>query len=227
MTWHKSAFRLCVSVGLMLASAGCGGDGDDGSSGDVPPGFSADRCLVQVHGRSEEGAAPRELRDYAVLRPDGNAPNEGGGRKWTYDTDEAYSDSLDRITQVVDDAACQAVVLHGFSNGGGLTGALLCRGETLDGRLVGAIVDDPVPDDSSPCRPDPSVKIVVFWTGGLEKATPGRSCAELGWTCAGNDRLVGIDEYAARLGVSVTPSVHDEHLVYGDAPQIEQWLVTE
>ncbi len=224
MTWRRSAILLCATIGLAVANASCGSEVEDGSSWEVPPGFNADRCLVQVHGRSEEGAAPRKLSDYAVLRPDGNVPNEGGGRKWTYDTDESYSDALARITEVVDDAGCQVVVLHGFSNGGGFTGALLCRGETLGGRLVGAVVDDPVPDDSSPCRPDASVKIAVFWTGGLEGATPGRSCAELGWTCAG-DFLVGIEEYAERLGAAVTPSVHDEHLVYDDAPQIREWLV--
>lgn len=208
-----------------LGSVSCADSEGTANAGSVPAGFSADRCLVQVHGRSEQGAPPAMRDGYAVLRPDGNSANPtGDGRMWTYDSPESYDDALRRVTEVVDDAGCRRVVLHGFSNGGGLLGAVICRGETLQGRLAGAIVDDPVPDDSSPCMPDPSVAVVVYWTGGLEEATAGASCEDLGWVCAGSGVLVGIEEYARRLGTQVTPSIHTEHLVYSNAPEINEWL---
>lgn len=214
---------MTMAAVVLLTALSCSGANDEASTGTVPKGFSAERCLVQVHGRSERGAPPMTTEEFAVLRPDANLPYDGGGRVWEYGTDDDYADALAQVIDVVDDTSCRSVVLHGFSNGAAFVGAVLCRGETLGGRLVGAVVDDPVPDDVHPCSPDRSVRIVVYWTGGLEGADPGRPCDELGWTCA-SDRLVGIEEYSRRLGVDVTPSVHTEHMVYEDAPQIHEWL---
>lgn len=209
----------------ITAGAACSGADDAADAGRVPTGFSAERCLVQLHGRSEDGAVPRRLDGYAVLRPGGNEANPtGSGRVWLYRDDDEYAEALAQVTEVVDAAGCTQVVLHGFSNGGGFLGNLLCRGETLDGRLVGAVVDDPVPDDSSPCTPDPSVPVSVFWTGGLEEATAGAQCDELGWTCSGSGVLVGIDEFARRLGAAVAPSIHTDHRVYDNPPEIHDWL---
>lgn len=214
-----------VAALLVLIVTACGGDDDaaPAPSTTFPPDFAADTCLVEVHGRSETGAAPRQEDGWAVLRPDGNEAHDPG-RVWVYDTDEALAEARGRVTEVIDAAGCTTVALHGFSNGAAFAAALACTGETLDGRLVGVVVDDPVPDDASPdCAVDPDVEIALYWTGGLD-VDAGDSCDELGWTCAGGDELVGIEEYARRLGADVQPSVHDEHVVHDSPPEPERWL---
>lgn len=233
MTAHHRARRsrrssLHVALGLLLGTAlvGCGDDEPSaGPPTTFPPDFSAERCLVTVHGRSGDGAAPRHHEGWAELSPSGNEAWRDGGRVWIYDTEESYAEARSRITEVVDAAGCERVALHGFSNGAAFVGALACRGEDLGGRLVGVIVDDPVPDDSSPdCAPAEDVEVAVYWTGGLSEAQPGASCDDLGWTCAGGDELVGIDEYARRLGVEVQQSPHTDHIAHRDAPEIAEWL---
>ncbi len=215
-----------VAVLLGAATLGCGGDEPTaGPPTTFPPDFRAERCLVTVHGRTGDGAAPRQLDGWAELSPSGNEAWKDGGRVWIYDTEESYAEARSRITEVVDAAGCERVALHGFSNGAAFVGALACRGEDLDGRLVGVIVDDPVPDDSSPdCEPATTVDVAVYWTGGLSEAEAGASCEDLGWTCAGGDELVGIDEYADRLGAEVQRSPHSDHIAHRDAPEINEWL---
>jgi hypothetical protein len=145
---------------------------------------------------------------------------------WIYDTADAYEAARTKVAEVIESAGCSTVVLHGFSNGAAFAGALVCRGETFDGRLRGVVVDDPVPDDSSPeCSVAPDVGIALYWTGGLTDARTGASCDDLEWTCAGGDRLVGIEEYARRLGTTVQPSPHREHVPHDLAPELTDWLV--
>ena len=218
--------RATVVLAMTAAATGCGEDSSSaGPATTFPTDFEAANCLVTLHGRSGDGAAPRRHDGWAELSPPANEAWEGGGRVWVYDTEDAYADARSAVTEVVDAAGCERVVIHGFSNGAAFAGALACRGEDLDGRLVGVVVDDPVPDDSSPrCAPAAGLGVAVYWTGGLREAEPGASCEDLGWTCAGGDRLIGIDEYAERLGAVVQRSPHREHEAYRDAPEIAEWL---
>jgi hypothetical protein len=63
----------------------------------------------------------------------------------------------------------------------------------------------------------------LYWTGGLAaSATPGADCEAIDWTCAGGT-MIGIDAYAAALGVPATPSIHGDHQPYSDAPELTQW----
>ncbi len=220
-----SAWIGCVVVAAALLLLGCSSSDDATGAGTVPSDFDAERCLVRVHGRSDVGAPPVQRDGFAELAPDANEAFDGGGRVWIYDTDAAFDDARSRVLEVIDAAGCERVVLHGFSNGAAFTAALVCRGETFDGRLRGAVIDDPVPDDSSPdCAVDPSVEVALYWTGGLTEARAGASCSDLGWTCAGGDELIGVEELADRLGVEVNPSVHEDHRPYDDAPEVQEWL---
>lgn len=201
---------------------------DDGSGAtattSLPAGFAAERCVVRVHGRSETGAPPEQREGYAVLSPTGN-DTAGDGHQWRYDSEEATAEARTLIVDAVDAAGCERVVLHGFSNGGGFVGALVCGGDDLAGRLVGAVIDDPVPDDAVVgCAPAAGVERALFWTGALTQAERGASCEDIGWTCAG-DELLGIEAYAEALGVEVQPSPHDEHVWYDDPPEVEAWLL--
>lgn len=212
-------------MSALAALAGCSSGDDEGGASEVPDDFSAERCLVRVHGRSDAGAAPKMVDGYAELAPDANEAFDGGGRVWVYDTEDSAAAARGQVVEVIDDAGCEQVVLHGFSNGAAFVASMVCGGETFDGRLVGAVVDDPVTDDASPdCAPDPSVDVAVYWTGGLTEGVAGASCEELGWTCAGGDELIGIDEFAARLGAEVQESPYDEHRPYLDAPELTDWL---
>jgi hypothetical protein len=60
------------------------------------------------------------------------------------------------------------VVLSGFSNGASFVGKLVCSGETFGERLVGVVIDDPVPDlGVADCAPNSTVKTAPYWTGEL------------------------------------------------------------
>jgi pimeloyl-ACP methyl ester carboxylesterase len=155
------------------------------------------------------------------VSPNGNEP-VGDGWEWRYFPEDRFAQAVD----VVDQAAtgCDEVIIDGFSNGGAFAAKLYCRGETLDGRLRGVVVDDPVVDHATEgCAPDPIVNVALYWTGALEPpAVPGWECAEGGWTCEGGT-TVGIDAYAAALATEILPSPFEDHQWYLDAPELTLW----
>jgi pimeloyl-ACP methyl ester carboxylesterase len=212
---------------VVAALAGCGDDDDGGATAPttLPDGFTAERCLVRLHGKSETGAEA-QLRDDGVaeLAPTGNG-RAGEGHEWVYDPDEELDEAVATVADLVEEVGCTRVVLDGFSNGGAFAATVACRGETLDGALVGVVVDDPPPDEGVvDCAPAEGVELALYWTGALdEQAQPGADCDDLGWTCAGG-RLLGIDAYAEALGVEAQDSPFDEHRWYRDAPEIDTWL---
>jgi hypothetical protein len=197
-----------------------GGD-DNGLIGCRP----LNRCVVALHGLGGNGApSVRGLDGITYVYPAGNDA-AGWGRRWLYDDEGAYAAARDVVRRAIDDNGCGQVVVDGFSNGGGFAGKLLCRGETFDGRVVGFVLDDPVTDRSGDggCVRAPGVAAAMYWTGGLDFAPAGTDCASRGWTCDGAS-LVGRDEYAARLGVAVQPSIHGTHQPYIWPPEIAAWL---
>ncbi len=215
-------FRTALVAGpLLIAVAACGGGDDDATDAEE---VRAERCVVRLHGKGAEGApSTDDGGGIAVLSPDGNGTG-WGGRQWEYDTDFGVAAATDIITATVDQAACERIVVHGFSNGASMAAALYCTGEQLDGRLVGVIVDDPVTDAATEgCTPS-DLPVTIYWTGALdETAPPGTRCDSLDWTCEGGI-VRGIDAYAADIGVEATPSPYDEHRWYLDSPLPLMWL---
>lgn len=223
-----------MAIGGLVAGGGlvaCGDD-DDAAAPTAPTSaaatsaettITADRCLVRVHGRSERGT-PAQLRDgYVELAPDGNG-DYGDGYEWRYADPDDFRAARSVLEEAITASECRRVVLNGFSNGAAFTAKLACAGETFGDTLVGVVIDDPVPDAAViDCSPAPDVQIALYWTGGLADATPGASCNDLGWTCEG-DELLGIDAYAAAIGVEAQPSPFDEHRWHRDAPELVRWL---
>lgn len=213
-------------AGLVALLAACGDDEPSAAPTPTAPERSdvtSEACLVRIHGRSETGADPVARDGYAEVSPTGNGP-AGEGHEWVYDTDETYEEARDLVVGWVDAVACERVVLNGFSNGGGFTGALLCRGEDFGGRLAGVVIDDPVPDDAvEDCDPAPDVPVALYWTGALTEAEAGVACDDIGYTCAG-ETLLGIDAYAEALGVEAQASPNEEHVWFRDAPELPTWL---
>jgi dienelactone hydrolase len=215
-----------ATAALTLALTGACGDADDtddDTAGGRAP-VTAERCRVDLHGKGGDGAPARLDGDVAVLSPTGNG--EGwGGREWRYASDDELAAAIAAVRTAIDDAGCERVAIHGFSNGAAAAAAMLCSGETFDGRLVGVLVDDPVTDDATAgcARPD-DLPVDVLWTGALDEAAPpGTACADVDWTCAGAT-VRGIDAFAADLDATVTPSPHREHRRHDAAPQPAAWL---
>lgn len=214
-----------VSILLVAALVACSDD-DTGTPGPDPSEteITADRCLVWLHGRSGTGAEPVEHPDHVELSPTGNDTADGGFQ-WLYDTDENFREATTRIEEWIDHVECTDVVVHGFSNGAAFASSLWCNGESFDGRLRGVVVDDPVTDEAVlDCAPPADVPAALYWTGALTEAQPGTPCADIGYTCSG-DVVLGINNYAAELGVAVQPSPHSGHDAHREAPELLEWLL--
>ncbi len=181
-------------------------------------------CLLVLHGKGGTGAQTTVNNNgLTVVSPSGNG--EGwGGRQWLYFPDDRYSAMRSALTAAIDGAGCGRVIANGFSNGGAAAAELYCRGETFGGRLLGVVIDDPVPDASANgCRPGSGVQGVLYWTGGLAAtAQPGWRCSDGDWTCDGGT-TIGIDAFAANLGLAISPSIHRDHQPYTNPPELSDW----
>ncbi len=217
----KRCVGMIATAGLALAACG-GSGGDDASQPAIE--VQAEQCVVHLHGKGGSGQDATLEDRVAHLRPSGN-DEAWGGRQWSYFPDEAFAEASAIVSAAVDAAGCEFVVLNGFSNGAAFVAKLVCSGTTLDERLVGAVIDDPVADlGVADCSPAPLVGTALYWTGALsETAPPGTDCSEIDWTCEG-DTVTDIDTYAAALGVEVTPSPFTDHEPYLDTPEPETWL---
>jgi hypothetical protein len=229
---------------VTLAATACGSDtpGTSGTSGTLdtsvdlpeptttsggpasPPPGDGVRCVLRLHGKGGAGGATSETDGITEVLPTGNADG-WGGRQWLYFPDDRYAEARDVVAAAAVEAGCTRVVLDGFSNGAAFAAKLWCRGETFDGRLVGVVIDDPVPDGGvADCTPSPDVAGALYWTGALEpQAPPDGDCAPIDWTCDGGT-TIGIVAYAESLGLDVQPSPFTEHEWYVDAPEIGTWL---
>ena len=225
--------RGIATLATLVASilVGCGDPTGSGSGSDSTTAPSAgsspnwpSTCVVRLHGKGGDGEPARIVGDVTELSPAGNA--EGwGARQWVYDTDEQYAQARTIVADALDGAECTRAVVNGFSNGGAFAAALYCGGERFEGRVVGYVIDDPVPDEGVlSCAPTRGTQLALYWTGALdEAATPGANCADLDWTCAG-ESLLGIIAYAAELGTAAVPSPYAEHKWHRDAPEVSAWL---
>jgi hypothetical protein len=118
---------------------------------------------------------------------------------------------------------CGAIIVHGFSEGGRRAKELYCSGETLGGRVVGYIIDDPnyFPDDGQPCTPGAGVKVALYAT----RISP----ADASWTP--NVYLSGLGygdvmaKTSARLGVSIQVSPNFSHIPFSNPnpPEMTSW----
>jgi hypothetical protein len=118
---------------------------------------------------------------------------------------------------------CGAVIIHGFSEGARRAKELYCAGETLGGRVVGYIIDDPnyFPDEGQPCAPGAGVKVVLYATRispGDASWTPNVYLSHLGY----GDVMA---KTSARLGVGITTSPNYSHIPYSNpnAPELTSW----
>jgi len=211
-----------------------GASGAASAAATAPPSTDDDgepdssRCIVRLHGK---GGAGREtyVDDDGVTNvlPSGNADG-WGGRQWVYFPDDQYEVARRIIADAIDARGCKQVIVDGFSNGASFAAKLYCRGETFGDRLLRVVIDDPVPDAGVlECHPDPSVDLVLYWSGALEAtAKPGWECSEGDWTCEGGS-TIGIEAYAEALGANVKDSPFDEHEWYWDAPELKDWTARD
>jgi hypothetical protein len=209
---------------MLAVVAACGGSGSGSAGGSgastAPTSAPSGKCLVRLHGKGETGAPTTKAGDVTVIAPTGNADG-WGAKQWLYFPADRYEAA--RAVVATSATGCEQIILHGFSNGGSFAAALYCKGETFDGRLVRVVVDDPVTDHAADsCTPASGVAVTLYATGALEKtATPGWKCASADWTCEGGE-TIGIDAYAAKLGVPVQKSPFSDHQPFLDAPEL-QW----
>lgn len=192
----------------------------------APPGSvsGSQRCLVYLHGKGGAGGDTVPGDDgVLIVSPSGNGTG-WGALQWEYDSPANLGQAIASIRSSVDAADCGRVVVHGFSNGASMAAALHCSGDNLGGRLVGVVVDDPVPDAATvDCAPATD-RIVLYWTGALALAAPaGTHCVQIDWTCAG-DVLRPIDAYASDLGAPITASPHADHQWNFETDLPTRWL---
>jgi hypothetical protein len=195
----------------------------DGSAAAHDGGAAApeQRCVVFLHGKSGTGFPTERGASYLRVGPTGNADG-WGGRQWLYFPEAKLAELRTLVGDAIAREGCTEVILHGFSNGGAAVAKLYCTGERFGGRVIGYVMDDPVPDHAADgCAPAAGTQAKLYWTTALTPA-PGWSCSEQDWTCEGGS-TVGIQKFAANLGLSVTPSVHTRHEPTLDPPEYRSW----
>ena len=187
-----------------------------------PP--TGDRCLVLLHGKGGRGEAPSvDAEGVVKLVPNGNQ-SDGGGRKWIYFPEDQYVAATAVVAEAITASACKQVILGGFSNGAAFAAKLYCRGERFGDTVISVVVDDPVPDGATQdCAPAQGTTVSLVWTGGLdETAQPGWQCSDGGWICEGGE-TIGIDAYAAALGVPAVQSARTKHEFWSQNPALTAW----
>ena len=179
------------------------------------------KCVVRLHGKGGAGFATYNAGSWLEVGPNGNAAG-WGGLQWLYFPESSYGAAVGVVAGAISANGCTRVVIDGFSNGAAFAAKLACRGESFGGKVVGYVIDDPVPDHGTDSC-GRSVAAVLYWTGGLAAATPGWQCASADWTCEGGESI-GIDATAAHLGLGITPSIWTSHQAYTNPPQLAAWL---
>jgi hypothetical protein len=219
---HKLWLLVAAACAPIALSCSRGSSGS-GEIGKAIPTVAGKRCVVHLHGKSGKGGATTETDGVTHLHPTGNADG-WGARQWLYFPDAEYAAVRGIVQGTIASAGCDKVAIHGFSNGAAAAAKLFCRAERFDGHVVGYVIDDPVVDHGvDACRKDNGAKVKLYWTTGLAHAVDGWSCKEADWTCEGGS-TIGIEKYAAALGVAATPSVNEKHEAYPSPPEYAEWL---
>jgi hypothetical protein len=218
MDWGAGGTMLATVV-VTTSTAVLGASIPDGP---VEDGADLGRCIVRLHGAGGSGQQTAVWGGIADVFPDGNAELTDGGRMWDYDPEARYEEARTVIEDAA--AACDEIMLHGFSNGGGFAATVFCRGEDFEGRLLQVVIDDPVTDHGvEGCDPSSEVDVVLYWTGALDPGeVSGADCSMFEYTCLGGT-LLSIDDYAAALGVAAQPSIYSEHRPHWYAPELADW----
>jgi hypothetical protein len=207
----------------LVGVTACGGDDDDGgaTTGPTVTVPEGGRCIVRLHGKGGAGGPTTTSGDVTTIAPTGNADG-WGAKQWLYFPAAEYDAAVAIVREAV--AGCGPIIIDGFSNGASFAAAMFCHGESFDGRLVRVIIDDPVTDAAvDDCTPAPDVAVTLYATGALEAQAPaGTSCADLDWTCEGGQTL-GIEAWAAALGVPRQQSEHTAHQPFANPPELSDW----
>ncbi len=183
---------------------------------------SAVKCLLFLHGKSGDANQSSDTGNWTTVAPRGNATGWGGWQ-WLYFPDSGYQEVRTILSNAVANSNCGQIIVHGFSNGAAAAGKLYCKDETFGGKVIGYIIDDPVADHSvEGCLRPAGVKVVIYWTGGLDGMPAGSDCAAADWTCEGGS-IIGIDAYSQFVGVSRKQSIYTSHQPYGNPPELFQW----
>ncbi len=186
------------------------------------PAIAGSRCIVHLHGKGDRGAATVSTAGITHLHPDGNH-EAWGGLEWRYFPEPGYEDVRAVVAETIASKQCERVIVHGFSNGASLAAKLFCRGETFGKRVIGYVIDDPVPDRAvEKCQAAQGVKLALYSTGTLAHAVENWDCTKADYTCEGG-KTIGIGRYARALGTSVKASANKEHAVYQSPPEYASW----
>jgi hypothetical protein len=172
-----------------------------------PPGPSGKKCFVSLHGKGGDGGPTWQQTwssTYIVwnISPTGNGDGGGWGpHHWEYASESNYLAARTIITNAINAETCGQVTLSGFSNGAAMAAKLYCRGETFSNKLVGYIVDDPVPDQVvDGCSPTASMPLILVQSDDMNAWIPTNGPCPGGWTCQGT--VYSRENYRSRIGAS-------------------------
>lgn len=173
-----------------------------------PSGPSGKRCVINLHGKGGSGGATYTSGGITFISPTGNGDGGGWGpAHWEYPSESNYQAALSIIVNAANSQSCGQIALIGFSNGAAMAAKMYCRGYTFNGKLLGVIVDDPVPDQTvASCSPGSGVSLRLVQSNDMLWLTDGAACPG-GWTCQGT--MYSRATYQNRIGRSadlITPS---------------------
>ena len=132
MIRRRKAFgRVAEALAVLVGGAGCASD-QRGSATTAASVVTAEKCIVRLHGKGDEGGASTLEDGIATVRPNGNAAG-WGKRQWLYFPDDRYDEARAVLETVLDSVGCRSAVIAGFSNGASFAAKLYCRGETFAG----------------------------------------------------------------------------------------------
>lgn len=165
--------------------------------GSTNPPVSGKKCTVVLHGAGGGSIGSSDWGRYNNQPVALVQPRSPQGNFWLYDgphngqydptssTDETYyNEAVTTITNAANNAGCTgSILLMGQSNGGAMAAKMYCRGNTLNGRLAGLILDDPVPDQAVLNCAKPALKYRVYLYSD-ELTNEANQASGVGYRCS-------------------------------------------